>query len=179
MLKGGVHKVSLQFQKFITEANKETDKWKLLQNETYVFKFFLCFTWYTSIWEPLVARSTSGRYSISYTIDVFLRCSWSFTSLFTNTVSINFSCHARIDEHNWWISFIFSSEVSLRLQIRFGFDKPWYALCLLSRSSHFVRGSFNSILFISRAPEMQRDKNLDNHRVYGTNLTNVSRRLPL
>ena len=31
---------SLQFQKFITEANGKTDKWKLLQNKTYIFKFF-------------------------------------------------------------------------------------------------------------------------------------------
>ena len=36
----GVHKVSLQFQKFITKANEKTDKWKLLENERYVFKFF-------------------------------------------------------------------------------------------------------------------------------------------
>ena len=36
-----VYKVSLQFQKFITEANEEADKWKLLQNETYIFMFFL------------------------------------------------------------------------------------------------------------------------------------------
>ena len=36
----GVHKVSLQFHKFITKANEKTVKWKLLQNETYVFKFF-------------------------------------------------------------------------------------------------------------------------------------------
>ena len=35
----GVHKVSLQFEKFITKANEKTDKWKLLQNETCVFKF--------------------------------------------------------------------------------------------------------------------------------------------
>ena len=34
-----VRKVSLQFQKLITKANEETDKWKLLQNETYTFKF--------------------------------------------------------------------------------------------------------------------------------------------
>jgi hypothetical protein len=38
-----VHKVSLQFQKFITKANGDTDKWKLLQNETYIFKFFASF----------------------------------------------------------------------------------------------------------------------------------------
>ena len=37
----GVHKVSLQFQKFITKANEKTDEWKLLQTETYVFKFSL------------------------------------------------------------------------------------------------------------------------------------------
>ena len=37
----GVHKVSLQFQKFITKANEETDEWKLLQNGTYTFKFSL------------------------------------------------------------------------------------------------------------------------------------------
>ena len=49
----GVHKVSLRFQKFITEANEETDKWKLLQNETYMFKF-LPALFNTS----LVARST-------------------------------------------------------------------------------------------------------------------------
>ena len=37
----GVHNVSLQFQKFITKATDErTDKWKLLQNETCIFKFF-------------------------------------------------------------------------------------------------------------------------------------------
>ena len=36
----GVHKVSLQFQQFITEASEKTDKWKLLQNERYIFKFF-------------------------------------------------------------------------------------------------------------------------------------------
>ena len=37
----GVRKVSLQFQKFITKANGKADKWKLLQNETYIFKFSL------------------------------------------------------------------------------------------------------------------------------------------
>jgi hypothetical protein len=37
-----VHKVSLQFQKFITKANEKTDKWKLLQNETYLS--FICLT---------------------------------------------------------------------------------------------------------------------------------------
>jgi hypothetical protein len=36
-----VNKVSLKFQKFITKANEKTDKWKLLQNVTYIFKF-LC-----------------------------------------------------------------------------------------------------------------------------------------
>ena len=36
-----VRKVSLQFQKFITQASEKTDKWKLLQNETYIFKFSL------------------------------------------------------------------------------------------------------------------------------------------
>jgi hypothetical protein len=36
----GVHKVSLKFQKFITNAIEKTNKWKLLQNETYIFKFF-------------------------------------------------------------------------------------------------------------------------------------------
>ena len=30
---------TLQFQKFVTTANEKTDKWKLLQNETYIFKF--------------------------------------------------------------------------------------------------------------------------------------------
>ena len=35
----GVHKDSLQFQKFITKANERTDRWKLLQNETCIFKF--------------------------------------------------------------------------------------------------------------------------------------------
>ena len=35
----GVHKVSLQFQKFITKANEKKDKWKLLQTETNIFKF--------------------------------------------------------------------------------------------------------------------------------------------
>ena len=39
----GVHKVSEQFQKFVTVTNDETDKRKLLQNETYIFKFFLFF----------------------------------------------------------------------------------------------------------------------------------------
>ena len=37
----GVHKVSLQFQKFITKASEKTDKWKLVQNETNIFKFSL------------------------------------------------------------------------------------------------------------------------------------------
>ena len=37
----GVHKVSSQFQKFIIKANEKTDKWKLLRNETYIFKLFL------------------------------------------------------------------------------------------------------------------------------------------
>jgi hypothetical protein len=32
-----VKKVFLQFQKCITKANEKTDKWKLLQNETYIF----------------------------------------------------------------------------------------------------------------------------------------------
>ena len=35
----GVRKVALQFRKFITKASEKTDKWKLLQNEKYVFKF--------------------------------------------------------------------------------------------------------------------------------------------
>ena len=35
-----VHKVSLQFQKFIAKANEKTDEWKLLQNEACIFKFF-------------------------------------------------------------------------------------------------------------------------------------------
>ena len=35
----GVHEVSLQLQKFITKANEKTDKWKLLQTVTYMFKF--------------------------------------------------------------------------------------------------------------------------------------------
>ena len=81
---------------------------------------------------------------------------------------------------NWrWISSILSSEIWLSLQIRFGFNKPLYTLCLLLRSSHFVRSSFNSILFINRIPKMQCDKNLDNHWVNRTNLTNVSHQLPL
>ena len=29
----GVHKVSLQFQEFITKANEQANLWKLLQNE--------------------------------------------------------------------------------------------------------------------------------------------------
>ena len=33
----GVHKVSLQFQKFITKANERTDKWKLLDVYIQVF----------------------------------------------------------------------------------------------------------------------------------------------
>jgi hypothetical protein len=33
-----VHKFSLQFQKFITKTSEKTDTWKLLQNETYIFK---------------------------------------------------------------------------------------------------------------------------------------------
>ena len=37
----GIHKIPLQFQKFIIKANGKTDKWKLLQNETYIFKLFL------------------------------------------------------------------------------------------------------------------------------------------
>ena len=36
-----VHKVSLQLKKFITKASEKTDRWKLLQNETYIFKFSL------------------------------------------------------------------------------------------------------------------------------------------
>jgi hypothetical protein len=35
-----VHKVSLQFQKCIRKSNKKTGKWKLLQNEVYIFKLF-------------------------------------------------------------------------------------------------------------------------------------------
>ena len=35
----GVHKVSSQLQKFITKANEKTDKWTLLRNKTYIFKF--------------------------------------------------------------------------------------------------------------------------------------------
>ena len=34
-----VRKVSLQFRKFITKSSEKTDEWKLLRNETYVFKF--------------------------------------------------------------------------------------------------------------------------------------------
>ena len=36
-----VLKVSLQFQKFVTKANEKTDEWKLLQNDTNIFKFIL------------------------------------------------------------------------------------------------------------------------------------------
>ena len=43
-----VYKVSLQFQWFIREANEKADEWKLLQNETYISKFFFFFflPWY-------------------------------------------------------------------------------------------------------------------------------------
>ena len=44
-----VRKVSLQFQKFITKANGKTDKWKLLQNETHVFKFFFSVILYRTL----------------------------------------------------------------------------------------------------------------------------------
>ena len=36
----GVYKVPLQSKKFVTEANEKAEMWKLLQNETYTFKFF-------------------------------------------------------------------------------------------------------------------------------------------
>ena len=36
----GVRKVSLQF---VTKANEKTGKWKLLQNETYIFQFLFLF----------------------------------------------------------------------------------------------------------------------------------------
>ena len=166
-----VHKVSLQFRIFITMANEKTDKWRLLQNETCMFKLFPL---------TLVARSASRRYSISYTIDVSLRCSWSFIPPFIE----HCLCHHKflVPCTNWWswrwISSILSSEVSPSLQIRFSFNKQWYTLCLLLRSSHFVR-SFNSILFINRVPEMQCDRNLDNHWVHETNLTTIPRQLPL
>lgn len=35
-----VHKVTLRSREFITKADEETDKWKLLQNETCVLEFF-------------------------------------------------------------------------------------------------------------------------------------------
>ena len=38
-----VRKVSLQCQNFITKTNEKTDEWILLQNETYIFKFFFKF----------------------------------------------------------------------------------------------------------------------------------------
>ena len=96
---------------------------------------------------PLVARSTSRRYLISYKIDAFLR--WSSTLPFIEHCLHKFLVPCT----NWWtwrwISSILSSEASLSLQIRLGFNKPWYALCLFLRSSHFVSGSFNSILFVN------------------------------
>ena len=36
---GCVRIVSLQFQEFATKANEEANKWKLLQNERYIFQF--------------------------------------------------------------------------------------------------------------------------------------------
>ena len=39
-----VHKVSLQFQTFITKARDKTDKLKLIQNNAYVLKFFSLFS---------------------------------------------------------------------------------------------------------------------------------------
>ena len=40
----GVRTVSLQFQKIITKANEKADEWKLLQSETYIFKFSFFFS---------------------------------------------------------------------------------------------------------------------------------------
>ena len=88
----------------------------------------------------------------------------------TVPISTNFLCHARIDRRDGgslpYLVLKFRSEF-WSLQIRFGFNKPWHTLCLLFKSSHFVRDSFNSIiLFINSVPEMQYDKNLDNHWVH-------------
>ena len=132
-------------------------------------------------------RQTSGNYYrmrriyLSFFSAVFLRCSWSSTPPFIQHCPyLHKFLVPCTNRWSWrWISSILGSEVSPSLQIRFRFNKPRYTLCLLPRSSHFVRCSFNSILFINRVPEMQRDENLDNHRVYETNLTKISRRLPL
>jgi hypothetical protein len=35
-----IYRVSLQFEKCITKPNEKADKWKLLEHETYIFKFF-------------------------------------------------------------------------------------------------------------------------------------------
>ena len=84
------------------------------------------------------------------------RCSWSSTPpLIEHCLCLHKFLVPCTNWWTWrWISSTLSSEVSLSLQIRFDFNKPWYTPWLLSRSSHFVRGSFNSILFINRVPEI-------------------------
>ena len=75
--------------KIYHKANEETDKWKLLRNETYIFKFF--FTLFNT---PLYMSTTKH---IETLLD-FLhdRC---FLQMFV-PVTINFLCHARIDGRN-------------------------------------------------------------------------------
>ena len=52
-----VHKVSLQFQKFIKKANEKTDEWKLLESETCIFVFSSS----ASIWIPLANLTKVSR----------------------------------------------------------------------------------------------------------------------
>ena len=94
----GVHKDSLQFQEFITKANEKTDKWKLLQNETHIFKFSL----------PHLVHPYMGIISCTKHVKTVLdflhdRC---FPQMFlvvhsslsdTVPVSINFMCHALLE----------------------------------------------------------------------------------
>ena len=162
----GVHKVSLQVRKFITKANEETDTWRLLQNKTYIFKFFLRYAMHLYI--DTISCTMHIKTILDFLDDrclpqmfLIVHSSNFYRTLYLPT--INFLCHARIDKRDGGSLPYFvlkfrrvcrSELVSINHDTHCAF---------LSRNSHFVKGSFNSILFTNRVPETQCDRNLDNH----------------
>ena len=98
----GVHKVSLQFQKFITKANEKTGKWKLLQNETYMFKFFFMLPHSIHLCMGIISCTKHIKTLLDFLHDrrfprMFLVVHSSLYRTNPVPVCINFSCHARID----------------------------------------------------------------------------------
>ena len=143
-------------------ANERTDKWKLLQNDTCVFKFFLV---------------SPGRVRISCTKHIKTVLEFLTRSMFLVVhsslyrtlvpVSINFLRHSRIDGRDGGsLPYLVLGSFAVFCRSDLVFNKSWYILCLLSSSSHFVRASFNSVSFINSVPEMQCDENFDDHWVH-------------